>query len=60
VQLVNVVYMAAKATTSIRLSKDTRDRIANFGKAGESLETALIRVLEVAEDCEKRRVAKSI
>jgi len=53
-----VMYMDGKATTSIRMSKDTRDRIADFGKAGESLETALIRVLEVAEECEKRRAAK--
>lgn len=53
-----MMYMAGKATTSIRMSKDTRDRIADFGKAGESLETALIRVLEVAEECEKRRAAK--
>jgi predicted DNA-binding protein len=51
------MYMAGR-TTSIRLSKETRDRIANFGKAGESLETALIRVLEIAEECEKRRASK--
>ena len=55
--LLNVMYMAGR-TTSIRLSKDTRDRLANFGKAGESLETALIRVLDIAEECEKRRAAQ--
>lgn len=34
---------------AIRVSEETKDRIANFGKAGESLETALIRVLDKAE-----------
>lgn len=33
----------------LRLSKETKDHIANFGRAGESLETALIRVLDKAE-----------
>lgn len=55
-----MVYMAERTvTTSIRLSKETRDRIANFGKAGESLETALIRALTIAEQCEKKKIAKS-
>lgn len=57
----NVMYMVGGSmTTSIRLSKETRDRIANFGKAGESLETALIRALTIAEECEKKRIAKSL
>ena len=34
---------------AIRVSEETKDRIANFGRAGESLETALIRVLDKAE-----------
>jgi predicted DNA-binding protein len=34
---------------AIRVSEETKDRIANFGKAGESLETALIRALDIAE-----------
>ncbi|MGA9097522.1 MAG: hypothetical protein WB392_01160 [Methanotrichaceae archaeon] len=45
--------------TSISLSEETRDRLANFGKAGESLETALIRALDLADECkamkEKRK-----
>ena len=45
-------------TTSLRLTKDTKDRIANFGKAGESLETALIRALDLAEE-KLREEAKS-
>lgn len=35
--------------TSLSLSKETKDRIANFGKGGESLETCLIRALDLAE-----------
>jgi hypothetical protein len=34
---------------AIRVSEETKDRIANFGRAGESLETALIRILDKAE-----------
>ncbi len=39
----------AEGKTSISITKATRDRLAEFGRAGESLETALIRVLEIAE-----------
>lgn len=38
---------------AIRVSEETKDRIANFGKAGESLETAIIRALDKAEKCDK-------
>jgi hypothetical protein len=39
--------------TSVSLSKETKDRIANFGKGGESLETCLIRALDKAEAYDK-------
>ena len=49
-------YMTeGSSTTSMKLSKKTRDRIAKFGVAGESLETALIRALEIAEDCKRQQ-----
>ncbi|MGD0952879.1 MAG: hypothetical protein ABR985_10905 [Methanotrichaceae archaeon] len=38
---------------AIRVSEETKARIANFGKAGESLETALIRALDKAEKYDK-------
>jgi len=34
---------------AIRVSEETKERIAKFGYAGESLETALVRALVVAE-----------
>jgi hypothetical protein len=45
---------------AIRVSEETKDRIANFGRAGESLETALIRALDKAEayDKEHDKVAR--
>jgi len=41
------------ASTLIKMAEETKARIANFGKAGESLETALIRALDKAEKCDK-------
>jgi hypothetical protein len=38
-----------KQKPSIKVSDDTKERIANFGRAGESLETALVRALGIAE-----------
>jgi hypothetical protein len=35
--------------TTIEVSRENRDRIAAFGKAGESLNDALSRVLDKAE-----------
>jgi len=35
--------------TTIEVSRENRDRIASFGKAGESLNDALSRILDVAE-----------
>ena len=43
------IHHMAEPRTSISISKSTKDRLAKFGCAGESLETALIRVLEIAE-----------
>jgi len=43
------IHHMAESRTSISISKNTKDRLAKFGCAGESLETALIRVLEIAE-----------
>ena len=35
--------------TTIEVSRENRDRIASFGKAGESLNDALSRALDMAE-----------
>ena len=35
--------------TTIEVSRTNRERIASFGKAGESLNDALSRILDVAE-----------
>jgi hypothetical protein len=45
--------------TSLSLSRETRDRIANFGKGGESLETCLVRALDLAEECQKKKAGYS-
>ena len=39
--------------TTIKISKENRERLANFGKAGESLNTALDKVLSMAEQYRK-------
>jgi hypothetical protein len=44
---------------AIRVSEETRERVANFGKAGESLETALMRALDLAEECQKKKAGRS-
>jgi hypothetical protein len=36
--------------TTIQVSRDARDRLAKFGEAGESLNTALLHVLNIAEE----------
>ena len=41
------------ASTLIKMAEETKARIANFGKAGESLETAIIRALDKAEKYDK-------
>ena len=51
-------WVEANSTTSMKLSKKTRDRIAKFGVAGESLETALIRILEIAEEYQRNESEK--
>jgi len=48
----------AEETTGIRISRRNRDRLSEFGKAGESLDTALDRVLKVAEDQKNRKNEK--
>lgn len=35
--------------TTIQVSRSARDRLSKFGKAGESLNTALLNVLNIAE-----------
>lgn len=35
--------------SSMRISKENRERLANFGRAGDSLDTALSRALDLAE-----------
>lgn len=35
--------------TTIQISRENRDRLANFGRAGESLNDALTRILDLAE-----------
>jgi hypothetical protein len=37
-------------TTTISVSRDTRDRLAKFGRAGDSLNDALMAVLNIAEE----------
>ena len=51
VETLGIEYIRSmpEGRTSISISKNTKDRLAKFGFAGESLETALIRVLEIAE-----------
>ena len=41
--------------TSLSLSDETKTRLSKFGYAGESLETALLRVLEMAEELKRLR-----
>lgn len=41
--------MAEKITT-IKVSRDNRDRLAKFGDVGESFDDALGRVLDMAEE----------
>ena len=40
---------------AIRVSEETKQRISNFGKAGESLETAIIRALDLAEERQEKK-----
>jgi len=47
------IMLMSGERTSISVSKDTKDRISNFGRAGESLETALIRALDMADEHKK-------
>lgn len=46
--MMNIVIMQSDRT-SISVSRETRDRLAKFGCAGESFETVLNRVLDIAE-----------
>ncbi len=49
-----MIYMREK--TTIKVSKELRDRISKFGYAGESLETAVERIIAIAEkEQEKKR-----
>ena len=43
--------------TTVKVSKRNRDRLANFGRVGESFDDALERVLAIAEEheVEKKR-----
>lgn len=37
-------------STTIQVSRDARDRLAKFGQAGDSLNDALLTVLNIAEE----------
>ena len=39
-------------STTIQVSRSTRYRIAKFGEAGESLNDALLRILNIAEEAQ--------
>lgn len=41
-----------EASTTIQVSRSARDRLAKFGQAGEPLNMALMRVLNIAESAE--------
>jgi hypothetical protein len=45
----------AESTKMVKVSKKNFDRLKQFGCAGESLNTALGRVLDLAEDKEKKQ-----
>ena len=40
------------SSTTIQVSRSVRDRIAKFGEAGESLNDALLRILNIAEEAQ--------
>lgn len=46
--------MAEKITT-IKVSRDNRDRLAKFGDVGESFDDALGRVLDMAEEIRMKK-----
>ena len=39
-------------STTIQVSRSVRDRIAKFGEAGESMNEALLRILNIAEEAQ--------
>ena len=40
------------SSTTIQVSRDARDRLARFGQAGDSLNDALLAVLNLAEEAQ--------
>lgn len=45
----------AKKITTIKVSRDNRDRLAKFGDVGESFDDALGRVLDMAEEIRMKK-----
>jgi len=48
----------AEQMTTVKVSKRNRDRLANFGRVGDSFDDALERVLTIAEEHEAEKKRK--
>lgn len=40
--------------TTIQLSKETRERLKEFGKMGETYDDVIKRLIKIAKECEKK------
>jgi hypothetical protein len=49
----------ATSTKMVKISQREYDRLVKFGVAGESVNTALERVLDIAEEKEKKNKGRS-
>lgn len=46
--------MSKEDVTTIQLSKETRDRLRNLGKMGETYDDVINRLVKKAKECEKK------
>ncbi len=59
IQRMEDICLMAEKRTTMSLSEKTKERLSKFGYAGESLETALNRLMDRLEKCEEERAKKN-